>query len=131
MSFVLDTHALLWWFQESERLPQDWRRRISDITTEEPALLCDITLWEIATLVSLQRLRLNKPLGLWLESVVRSPRLESVRFGPAIAAEVAALPDSFHRDPADRIIVATARVRGLPVMTLDRRIIDARIVDVI
>jgi PIN domain nuclease of toxin-antitoxin system len=47
---------------------------------------------------------------------------------PAVAAEVAALPDSFHRDPADRIIVATARVLGAALVTRDRRIVEAGLV---
>ena len=48
---------------------------------------------------------------------------------PAIAAELASLPDSFHRDPADRILVATARVLGATLLTRDRRITEARLVD--
>jgi PIN domain nuclease of toxin-antitoxin system len=47
---------------------------------------------------------------------------------PALAAEVAALPESFHRDPADRIIVAAARTVGATLLTQDRRIIEAGIV---
>lgn len=47
---------------------------------------------------------------------------------PAVAAEVAALPDSFHRDPADRILVATARIRGATLLTCDERIIRAKLV---
>jgi len=47
---------------------------------------------------------------------------------PAVAAEVAALPDSFHRDPADRILVATARVQGATLLTQDERIIRSGLV---
>ena len=48
---------------------------------------------------------------------------------PAIATELASLPDSFHRDPADRILVATARVLGVTLLTQDHRIIDAALID--
>jgi PIN domain nuclease of toxin-antitoxin system len=47
---------------------------------------------------------------------------------PAVAAEVAALPDSFHRDPADRILVATARIQGATLLTQDERIIKSGLV---
>jgi PIN domain nuclease of toxin-antitoxin system len=50
---------------------------------------------------------------------------------PAVAAEVASLPDTFHRDPADRIIVATARVHDATLLTRDKRIIDAKLVPTI
>ena len=57
--------------------------------------------------------------------------LRNCRHGisPAIAAELATLPDSFHRDPADRILVATARVLGATLLTQDRRIVDAALVN--
>jgi PIN domain nuclease of toxin-antitoxin system len=54
--------------------------------------------------------------------------VQRVRVSPAIAAEVAALPDSFHRDPADRLIVASARVLGATLLTQDAKIIDAKLV---
>jgi PIN domain nuclease of toxin-antitoxin system len=85
-------------------------------------------LWEIATLHSLARIRLSIPLREWLEVAVSPPLVLRVGTTPAIAAEVAALPDSFHRDPADRIIVATARVVGATVLTRDERILGAKLV---
>lgn len=57
--------------------------------------------------------------------------MRRVPISPAVAAEVAALPASFHRDPADRIIVASTLVSGAMLLTQDRRIIDANIVDTI
>jgi PIN domain nuclease of toxin-antitoxin system len=88
----------------------------------------DITLWEIATLVELKRLRLGRPLRDWLERAVAPPLVRRVGISPAVAAEVAALPDTFHRDPADRIIVASARTVGAKLLTQDRRIIDSGLV---
>jgi PIN domain nuclease of toxin-antitoxin system len=62
---------------------------------------------------------------------VAPPLLQLVSITPAIAAEVATLPDSFHRDPADRILVASARVLGAALITQDRRIIDSGLIPTI
>ena len=63
-----------------------------------------------------------------VDSTFAPPLVQRIGISPAIAAEVAALPQSFHRDPADRIIVSTARVHGATLLTCDRRIIDAALV---
>lgn len=68
------------------------------------------------------------PLRDWFEQVTAPPILQRVDITTAIAAEVAALPDAFHRDPADRLIVATARAINATLLTEDRRIIDADLV---
>jgi PIN domain nuclease of toxin-antitoxin system len=65
----------------------------------------------------------------WLEAAVAPPLVRRVSISPAVAAEVAILPDSFHRDPADRIIVASARTSGATLLTQDRRIIEAGLVE--
>ena len=93
-----------------------------------PILVSDISLWEVATLHSLGRIRLTIPLRDWLEKAVAPPLVRRIGISPAIAAELATLPDSFHRDPADRIIVATARTLGATLLTKDRRIIDAALI---
>ena len=95
---------------------------------EDPLLLSDISLWEIATLFNLGRISLDLPLREWLERAVAPPLVRMVGISPAIAAALAALPETFHRDPADRIIVASAQVTGATLMTRDSRIIDAGIV---
>ncbi|MEQ1858217.1 MAG: PIN domain-containing protein, partial [Longimicrobiales bacterium] len=71
------------------------------------------------------------PLRDWLEAAVAPPLVRRVAISPAVAAEVAALPDSFHRDPADRILVASARVTGSTLVTQDRRIVDSGLVPTI
>jgi PIN domain nuclease of toxin-antitoxin system len=125
---LLDTHVLLYWLGDSSRLSKAQRQLLETATEEAPLLLSDISLWEIATLCSLGRISLTLPLRDWLEQAVAYPLVERVSISPAIAAEVAALPDSFHRDPSDRIIVASARIMGATLLTSDRRIIDAELV---
>jgi PIN domain nuclease of toxin-antitoxin system len=127
---LLDTHVLLWWLACDRRLSRTHKRVIERADAESPLFLSDISLWEIATLHELARVELDRPLREWLEHACAPPLVMRVGISPAIAAEVAALPSTFHRDPADRIIVATARVLGATVLTSDRRIIESGIVPV-
>ena len=76
----------------------------------------------------LGRIQLTIPLRVWLDKAVAPPLLRRHGISPAIAAELSALPDSFQRDPADRILVATARILGATLLTQDRRIVDAALV---
>ena len=128
MKVLLDTH-LWWWWVTGERGPSTAQKRLlARIAPDEPALLSDISLWEVATLVSLGRLAITLPLRDWLEAAAAPPLVRRCPISPAVAAAVAALPDSFHRDPADRLIVATAQVHGATVLTRDKRIADAKLV---
>ena len=77
----------------------------------------------------LGRIQLTIPLRAWLDKAVAPPLVRRLGISPAIAAELATLPDSFQRDPADRILVATARVFGATLLTQDRRIVDAALVN--
>jgi PIN domain nuclease of toxin-antitoxin system len=125
---LLDTHVLLWWLAGDRRLSRGQRRVINRASEESPLGLSDISLWEIATLYELGRIELDRPLREWLEQASAPPLVRRVGISPAVAAEVAALPASFHRDPADRIIVATARVLGAKLLTSDRAIVDSNLV---
>lgn len=128
MKALLDTHILLWWFGEDPRLSPEQLQILQGADEKTPLWVADITLWEIATLSSLGRINLHLPLRDWLEQAVASPLVQLLSITPAVATAVAALPDSFHRDPADRILVATAQVFGATLLTHDRRIIDAGLV---
>jgi len=128
VSYLLDTHILLWWFEAGSHLTRRERRILSQAGPDAPLLVSDITLWEIATLTELGRIRLTLPLRAWLEQATAPPLVRRCGISPAVAAEVAALPPTFHRDPADRIIVATTRLRGATLLTRDRRIIAAGVV---
>jgi len=77
---------------------------------------------------NLGRIELTIPLREWLEDAVAPPLVRTRGISPAIAAELNVLPDSFHRDPADRILVATARIHGATLLTNDRRITDSQLV---
>ena len=129
MTALLDTHILIWWLNDSSRLSPAQQEIVSSASAESPLLVSDISIWEVATLHSLSRIQLTIPLRAWLDKAVAPPLVRRQGISPAIAAELATLPDSFQRDPADRILVATARVFGATLLTQDRRIVDAALVN--
>ena len=125
MTALLDTHVLIWWLQGDGPLSPAQRRVLGAVDATSPLRVSDISLWEIATLHSLGRIQLTIPLRDWLAKAVAPPLVRRHGISPAIAAEVAALPDSFRRDPTDGVLVATARVLGATLLTQDRRIVES------
>lgn len=128
MRILLDTHVWWWWVTGEKGLSAAQKRLLAKVGPGEPAGVSDISLWEVATLVSLGRVSISLALRDWLEAAAAQPLVQRQAISPAVAAEVAALPDTFLRDPADRIIVATARVHDATLLTRDRRIIEAKLV---
>jgi PIN domain nuclease of toxin-antitoxin system len=125
---VLDTHAWVAWTLGTSDLTQAERDTLDRLAPDQRPYLADISLWEVAMLVDLKRLTLDVPLRDWL-SVATHPRsVRLVPITPAIAAGTSALPSTFHRDPADRLIVATCRAIDAPILTNDRIILRTRLV---
>jgi PIN domain nuclease of toxin-antitoxin system len=118
---VLDTHILIWWVNQSDRLPE---RTLEHLENEPDALgISAISLWEIAKLVQVGRLQLSLPVEDWLEQALAYPKVVVVPLSPAIVVESFRLPQPFHKDPADELIVATARVLSCPLATEDGKIL--------
>ena len=131
MRVLLDTHILVWWLLDPARLSAAQQKIVDAAGTGSPLIVSEISILEIATLYSLGRIELTVPLREWLEKAVAPPVVRRQGISPAIAAEVASLPDWFHRDPADRTIVATARTLGATLLTQDRLIIESGLVSTI
>ena len=129
MKALLDTHVLIWWLTDPDRLSDAQRKVVTAASADSPLLVSDISLWEVATLYDLGRIHIAVPLRQWLEKAVAPPLVRRHGVTPAIAAELAALPSAFPRDPADRILVATARVLGATLLTHDHRIIASGLAD--
>jgi PIN domain nuclease of toxin-antitoxin system len=125
---ILDTHAWIWWVQADPRLDRRTVEALDALPANDRPAVCDISLWEVAMLVALGRLTLGEPLESWLEAAADPRTVQVFPITPAIAAEVANLPETFRRDPADRLIVATCRALGHPLVTRDRAITRARLV---
>ena len=120
---VLDTHTWVWWVHEDERLTQAQREAITANETDTVGISA-ISCWEIAKLVEYGRLELPSPLEEWFEQALNYPGVQLLALTPEIAIESTRLPGEFHRDPADQIIVATARVYGCSLVTLDDKILN-------
>ena len=119
---VLDTHAWIWWVDGDERLTLTQRDAIA---AEEGSLIgvSAISCWEVAKLVELGRVALSCSLEEWLDQALSYPGVQLIALTPEIAIESTRLPGDFHRDPADQIIVATARVYGCSLVTSDEKIL--------
>src|SRR5216683_8250067 len=121
---LLDTHVWLWVVAGSPELSQQARQTVDRAAAAGTLRIAAISLWEIALLASRGRIVLGKSIGLWLDEALADPGPAIDPLTPRIAVESFALPDVFHRDPADRLIVATARVANATLMTRDQRILD-------
>lgn len=115
---VLDTHIWVWWVHEDAQLTQ--RQKVWIQEHEDHGLgVSAISCWEVAKLVEYHRLTLPCPVDEWLDQALAYPGIELLPLTPRIAVESTQLPGTFHRDPADQIIVATARVSACPLLTAD------------
>ncbi len=124
---VLDTHVWIWWMLGDVRLKAAERDALDGLPPDARPVLCDISLWEFTTLVDLGQVRIDGGVEAWLEVAASAATVKIQAVTPAIVAEMNRLPASFHRDPADRLIVATARALKLPLATHDRRIRSSRL----
>jgi PIN domain nuclease of toxin-antitoxin system len=120
---VLDTHVLVWTMEDDDRLGQTARRLIEDETPSGRILVPAISLWEIAMLVTKERLALGQDVRTWIGNVIALDGLEIAELLPHISLDAVSLPGSFHPDPADRMIVATARYHQARLVTADRQIL--------
>lgn len=121
---LLDTHVWIWFMLASPELATGGRTAINRAAASGQLRIAAISLWEAALLASRGRVALGRPLAQWIGEAVSAPGLAIEPLLPQIAVEACGLPEAFHRDPADRMIVATARVTGAVLMTRDRQILD-------
>lgn len=117
MNLLLDTHVLVWAESLEERLGSKTRALLLD--PSNTLLVSPVTTLELARLISLAQLTLRKPLSDWLDTARRHLAFEDALFTHSVAMESYSLPGSFHKDPADRMLVATARELNCPLVTAD------------
>ena len=125
---LLDTHIWVWWIHGDENLTSNHFALISD-NEEESIGVSTITCWEVAKLVEYGRIELPVPMKEWFEEALGYPGISLLPLSPEIAIESTQLPGEFHRDPADQIIVATARIHDITLVTVDSKIVDYPHVD--
>ena len=116
---VLDTHTLVWWVTNDAELSEKAKKAIERERAGGEVVISAISAWEIAMLVDRGTLAFSMDIDSWLSTVREIPR---VRFAPVdvdVAVKSVQLPGVFHKDPADRMIVATARKFAAPLVTKD------------
>lgn len=124
---VLDTHVWIWWMLGDPGLSRAERDALDALPSNARPVISDISLWEFATLVDLGRIKIQDSVENWLRIAASPSTVRIQPITPDIVSEMNRLPASFHRDPADRLIVATARVLKQPLATMDRKIRKARL----
>lgn len=118
---LLDTHAWVWGIENPGKLG----RKAGALLTNRsswPHLVSVISVWEVAKLVEKRRLALAIAIDKWIEQALAAPGIALEMITPEVAVESTRLPGSFQSDPADQIIVATARSLNVPIVTSDLRI---------
>lgn len=114
-----------------ERLSRDAARAIARAETGDGIAIASITLWEIALLIDDGQINVHGSTEAFLIQVTQRPRLFVLDLSPEIAALAFQFPRDFPNDPADRIIAATARAHGLPLVTRDQRLQDSALLKTI
>jgi PIN domain nuclease of toxin-antitoxin system len=120
---LLDTHVWLWAVQGSGELSTTTRDAINEAARNGRATISAISIWEIALLAARHRIALGQPINEWVEQALLRSHVIVEPLSPAIAIESGLLPEDFRSDPADNIIMATARVIAATLLTRDRRIL--------
>ena len=121
--YLLDTHAWLWWNMNPRKLSRRAKSLIGDPDRYEELLLSAISPWEFAKLLEKGRIGISCDPEEWIDEALQMPKLRLVPLSPTIAYRSTALPDPFHNDPADQIIVASAREENATVITTDERLL--------
>ena len=120
---LIDTHYWIWYVAATrDRLTDQNVQIIRAAAASGRLLVSAISVWEIAMLESKNRIQLQKSCTQWVEDALTMPGLTLAPLSPSIAIESNHLPGDFHGDPADRIIVATARSLGARLLTSDKNI---------
>jgi PIN domain nuclease of toxin-antitoxin system len=122
--FLLDTHVWVWLMEDAGGLSQKLVARLNQAAERKNVLIAAISLWEVCMLVEKKRLDFKADVLHWLNKALLHPGLNCCPLTPYVAAESCKLPGAFHADPADRLIVATARVENAILVTKDESILD-------
>jgi PIN domain nuclease of toxin-antitoxin system len=122
-TLLLDTHIALWLDSGDDALRPSTRAMIDECWQSGGTIfLSAITVWEIALLVDSDRIDLDVPIEAWVGRFLERPGIEAVPLGHRAAARAYQLRHLAHRDPADRLLIATAIEIASPLVTYDERI---------
>lgn len=121
---LLDTHTWVWFIQGNEKLNAKTIELIESAIQTRALSIAAISQWEVAMLISRSRIILNEPALNWIQQAILALHLKVFPITAEIAIESTELPGEFHADPSDRLIVSTARVHQLSILTRDVKILE-------
>ena len=119
---VLDTHAWIWFVNNPRQLSAAARRVVREAMSRKAIYVSSISAWEIALLAASGRIQLTISVQDWIAASEALPFFNFVPVDNSIFLRSVFLPGPLHRDPADRIIIATAVMKGMPIVTKDDKI---------
>ncbi len=122
MKYLLDTHVWIWWHMHPKKLSKLVQTLILDPDRYEELLLSAISPWEFSKLLEKQRIGISCEPEEWILEALDMPKLRLAPLTPTISYRSTTLPQPFHDDPADQIIVATAREENATIVTKDNLI---------
>ena len=125
---LLDTHVLVWMVSDSSRLSRAAARELRKAEQTGDMAIASITLWELALLYHHGRLRTSGSIESAIRMILEKSRVQVLEVNPEIAALTTTFPDSFPKDPGDRLIGTTARAYGLTLVTQDDRILSSPLI---
>lgn len=130
MKLLLDTHIWIWWVTGAKELGSAVREHLDEFAARRELALSAMSIWEAQILHSRSRLRIPPAFDEWISVTTRPEIITILPMDREVVLEIDALPESFHGDPADRCIVATARLHTLPLATRDRNVRRSRAVTI-
>ena len=119
--YLLDTNVWLWMVESPVDIPEKIMPIVNN-PLNYPFSLSAISVWEVAKKVSLGKLGLSVPIADWMKKATNDTYIQVLPLSIQVSVESTQLPGEFHKDPADQIIVATARQYNLTILTADRLI---------
>jgi len=119
--YLLDTHVFLWLIEGGRSLKN--KAVFETAAFMGNLLISPVTYWEVGMLASRHRINLKMPYQEWIEQSMKAPGLSLIELSARIAFEASYLPGKLHGDPADRILIATARIKSLTLATRDDKIL--------
>lgn len=119
---LVDTHIFLWWIGDKKRLTRSAIQVLKKAEKNQEIAVSAISFWEIALLLKKDRLNVTMDAQIWLDQLEMLPGLHIIPIDAMMARESVFLTGPLHSDPADRMIIATARVLGIPLVTADKKI---------
>lgn len=122
---LLDTHVWIWLMEGvTAELSSSAIAKLRAASRNGGIKVSAISVWEVAMLDVKRRITLSMDCSTWVERALAAPGVELVALSPTIAIESTRLPGNLSGDPADRILVATARGMGARLVTRDRKLVD-------